>query len=190
VLEIRHETIEACKVLTEMPCQEDTQQLVEQVMPGVHAVSKGPSHVFFDEISPNEMATTHLEQVVFVAPGVFYGDAAEVLVGILGQVVWDEMPAAIGTHHGLLQHSTQSGDYTGKEKKVEFVDPVTSQGATHVMFHAVPCTDVVWNDDLTAARSVFHQIPSWNPNNFSPWSLAWFSIVGLQKFQQVDHSNH
>ncbi|CAD6246662.1 unnamed protein product [Miscanthus lutarioriparius] len=76
VLEIRHETIEACKVLTEMPCQEDTQQLVEQVMPGVHAVSKGHSHVFFDEISPNEMATTHLEQVVFMAPGVFYGVAA------------------------------------------------------------------------------------------------------------------
>ena len=82
-----------------------------------------------------------------MTPGVFDGDAAEALLENFGQIVWDEMPAAIGTHHGLL-------------------------------------------DDMTAARSVFHQIPSWNPNNFSPWSLAWFSIVGLQKFQHGDHSNH
>jgi hypothetical protein len=46
------------------------------------------------------------------------------------------------------------------------------------------------NDDMTAAPSVFHQIPSWNPNDFSPWSSAWFSIVGLQKFQYGDHSIH
>jgi len=42
---------------------------------------------------------------------------------------------------------------------------------------------------MTAAPSVFHQIPSWNPNDFSPWSSAC-SIVGLQKFQYGDHSNH
>jgi hypothetical protein len=46
------------------------------------------------------------------------------------------------------------------------------------------------NDDMTAAPSMFHQILSWNPNDFSPWSSAWFSIVGLQKFQYGDHSNH
>jgi hypothetical protein len=46
------------------------------------------------------------------------------------------------------------------------------------------------NDDRTVAPSVFHQIPSWNPNDFSPWSSAGFSIVGLQKFQYGDHSIH
>jgi hypothetical protein len=44
-LGIRQETIDACKVFTEMPCQEDT-QLVEQVMSRVATVSKGPAHVF------------------------------------------------------------------------------------------------------------------------------------------------
>jgi hypothetical protein len=32
VLEIKQETIDACTVLTEMPCQEDDTQLVEQVV--------------------------------------------------------------------------------------------------------------------------------------------------------------
>jgi hypothetical protein len=62
VLGIRQETIDDCKVLTKMPCQEEDTQLVEQVVSGVAAVSKGPAHVLFDEISPNEMATTHLEE--------------------------------------------------------------------------------------------------------------------------------
>jgi hypothetical protein len=129
VLEIRQETIDACNVLTERLCQEeDTKQLVEQVVSGIAAVSEGPVHVLFDQISPNEMATTHLEQAVFMTLGVFAGDAAEVLVKIFGQVVWDEMPAAIGTHHGLLQYSAQSGDYFGDEKKGESVDPVTTLG--------------------------------------------------------------
>ncbi|CAD6205100.1 unnamed protein product [Miscanthus lutarioriparius] len=46
------------------------------------------------------MAATHLEQAVFMTPGVFDGDAAEALLENFGQIVWDEMPAAIGTHHG------------------------------------------------------------------------------------------
>jgi hypothetical protein len=124
---------------------------------GVVAVSKGSAHVLFDEISPN--ATTHLEKDVFMISGVFEGDVAEVLVQIFGQVGWDEMPAAIGAHHGLLQHLTRSGYYFG-EKKVEFVDLVTSQGASHVMFLAMPFMDVVWDDDLLGGHEYQEQAES------------------------------
>ncbi|CAD6269096.1 unnamed protein product [Miscanthus lutarioriparius] len=53
--------------------QVDTQQLVEQVVFGVAVVSNGPAHVLFDEISLKEMDATHLEQAVFMTPGVSDG---------------------------------------------------------------------------------------------------------------------
>jgi hypothetical protein len=112
----------------------------------------------FDEISPNEMATTHLEQVAFMISGVSKGDVVEVLVQIFGQVVWDEMRPAIGAHHGLLQHLTRSGDYFGEEKKVESVDPVTSQGASYVIFLTMPFMDVIWDDDLCNTLGFKHAL--------------------------------
>ena len=72
--------------------------------------------------------------------------------------LWDEMAAAIGAHHGLLQHSQWI--YFGEEKKVESVDPLTSQGASTVMFHAMPCTDVVWDDDLLHGYEYQEQVVS------------------------------
>ena len=50
----------AHRVFEGMPLEEDTQPLAEQVMFGVAVVSRGPAYVLFDEMSPKEMATTHL----------------------------------------------------------------------------------------------------------------------------------
>ena len=51
-----------------------TQPLAEQVMFGV-TVSGGPAYVLFDEMSPKEMATTHLYQAAFMPPMMSDGDA-------------------------------------------------------------------------------------------------------------------
>lgn len=57
-----------------MPLEEDTQPLADQVMFGVAVVSRGPAYVLFNEMSPKEMATTHLYQAAFMPPMMSDGD--------------------------------------------------------------------------------------------------------------------
>ena len=45
-------------------------------------------------------------------------------------------------------------------KQVEFVDIVTSQGASHVMLHAMRCMDVVCDDALPGGHEYQEQVES------------------------------